>query len=166
METQKKPHAVFLPFPAAGHVNPLMQLAEILHTRGFHITFVYTNYFYRQLVKSKGTDLIPSLAPDFHFVCLPDNLPDNLPDISTKCTLTHKNCTETFTSLLRQLMKQSPAPTCVISDAVMTFAMHATRELGLPEVQFCTASACGFMGYHLFEELVQRGIVPLKGTIL
>lgn len=164
MDAQMKPHAVLLPFPAAGHVNPLMQLAEILHTKGFHITFVYTDNFYRQLVKSKSTDSIPSLAPDFQFVRLPDNLPDTLPDIGTKCTLTHKNCTETFTTLLKQLMEKSPAPTCVISDAVMTCAMHAAREVGLPEVQFWTASACGFMGNHSFEELIQRGIVPLKGN--
>ncbi|KAJ4798019.1 UDP-Glycosyltransferase superfamily protein [Rhynchospora pubera] len=162
METQKKPHAVFLPFPAAGHANPLMQLAEILHSRGFHITFVYTEHFYRQLVKSGGSNSIPDLAPDFQFVCLPDNLPATLPDIGTKCTLTQKNCTEPFKNLLRQLMEKTPPPSCVISDAVMTFAMHAAKEFGLPEVQFWTASACGFLGNHVFEELIQRGILPLK----
>jgi hypothetical protein len=166
MEIQKKPHAVFLPFPAAGHSNPLMQLAEILHARGFHITFVHTDFFYRRLGKYDSTDSLPSLAPNFEFVRLPDNLPEFVPDIGTLCTLTHKNCTEAFTTLLRKLMEKSPSPTCVISDGVMTFAMNAARELGLPEMQFWTASACGFMGQHLFEELIQKGIVPLKGKNL
>ena len=38
----QKPHAVCVPYPAQGHINPVLKLAKILHSRGFHITFVYT----------------------------------------------------------------------------------------------------------------------------
>ncbi|KAL4645296.1 hypothetical protein ACB092_02G225800 [Castanea dentata] len=45
----------------------------------------------------------------------------------------------------------------------MSFAIKAGEELGIPEVQFWTASACGFMGYVYSIELVKRGILPFKG---
>uniref|UniRef100_A0A6V7QVC3 Uncharacterized protein n=1 Tax=Ananas comosus var. bracteatus TaxID=296719 RepID=A0A6V7QVC3_ANACO len=33
-EAAAKPHAVFLPFPAQGHVTPMLRLAKLLHARG------------------------------------------------------------------------------------------------------------------------------------
>ncbi|KAJ3683533.1 hypothetical protein LUZ60_013760 [Juncus effusus] len=162
MEPQK-PHAVFLPFPAPGHINPLMQLAKLLHFRGFNITFVYTEWYHRRLVQAKGLNYLQD-KPGFQFKCLPDNISEDVKvqDIGSLCTLTQNGCTESFKVMLKQLMNESPPASCVVSDGVMTLAMHAANEVGLPEAQFFTASACGFMGYHLFSELVQRGIVPLK----
>ncbi|KAK8489200.1 hypothetical protein V6N12_005414 [Hibiscus sabdariffa] len=44
----------------------------------------------------------------------------------------------------------------------MSFAIKAAEILGIPEVQFWTASACSFMGYLQFTELVERGIFPFQ----
>ncbi|MFS7941019.1 putative trans-zeatin O-beta-D-glucosyltransferase [Helianthus anomalus] len=34
--TQKnQPHVVCIPFPAQGHINPMLKLAKILHSKGF-----------------------------------------------------------------------------------------------------------------------------------
>ncbi|KAJ4968350.1 hypothetical protein NE237_015051 [Protea cynaroides] len=55
-----------------------------------------------------------------------------------------------------------PQVSCIVSDGVMSFAIQAAMELGIPEVQFWTASACSFMGYFHYEELIQRGIIPFK----
>jgi hypothetical protein len=46
----------------------------------------------------------------------------------------------------------------------MMFASLAARDVGVPDVTFFTASACGLMGYMQFQELVDRGLVPLKGS--
>uniref|UniRef100_M8BPL4 Glycosyltransferase n=1 Tax=Aegilops tauschii TaxID=37682 RepID=M8BPL4_AEGTA len=32
----EKPHAVMIPYPAQGHVTPMMKMAKLLHARGFH----------------------------------------------------------------------------------------------------------------------------------
>ncbi|GJN07716.1 hypothetical protein PR202_ga25570 [Eleusine coracana subsp. coracana] len=44
----------------------------------------------------------------------------------------------------------------------MTFAPAAAREAGIPEAQFFTASACGLMGYSQYDQLIKRGLVPLR----
>ncbi|KAL4196255.1 hypothetical protein AMTRI_Chr04g245200 [Amborella trichopoda] len=36
------PHALCIPYPAQGHINPMMHRAKLLHARGFYITFVNT----------------------------------------------------------------------------------------------------------------------------
>lgn len=51
-----KLHVVRIPFPAQGHINPFMQLAKLLHSRGFHITFLNTEFNQQRLLRSNGSD--------------------------------------------------------------------------------------------------------------
>ncbi|TVU28584.1 hypothetical protein EJB05_20106, partial [Eragrostis curvula] len=44
----------------------------------------------------------------------------------------------------------------------MTFAQRVANEMGILALVFWTTSACGFMGYLHFKELMDRGYVPLK----
>ncbi|ONK75581.1 uncharacterized protein A4U43_C03F18410 [Asparagus officinalis] len=44
----------------------------------------------------------------------------------------------------------------------MSFTLDAAEEFGLPEVLFWTTSACGFMAYLHYRDLIARGLVPLK----
>ncbi|GLT63347.1 hypothetical protein SLA2020_359200 [Shorea laevis] len=50
------PHVVCVPFPTQGHINPMLKLAKLLHHKGFHVTFVNTDYNHRRLLRSRGPD--------------------------------------------------------------------------------------------------------------
>ncbi|GMH24704.1 hypothetical protein Nepgr_026547 [Nepenthes gracilis] len=163
----RRPHAVCVPFPSQGHVSPFMQLAKLLHSRGFHITFVNTEFNYNRLIKNKGPDAVKGL-PGFRFETIPDGLPPFDRDATQHppllCDSTLKNCFGPFKDLLMKLnsSRDVPSVTCVISDGVMTFGMKAAQELGIPNVQLWTASACSFIGYLHFRELLKRGVLPFK----
>ncbi|CAI0474570.1 unnamed protein product [Linum tenue] len=58
-----------------------------------------------------------------------------------------------------------PPVSCIVSDGVMTFGIRAAEILGVQHATFWTASACGFLGYLQFDELIRRGISPLKEAI-
>ncbi|KAL5076275.1 hypothetical protein RYX36_015259 [Vicia faba] len=166
MDTPKKPHAVFVPFPAQGHVNPFMQLAKLFRCNGFHITFVNTEFNHKRLIKSLGEEFVKGL-PDFQFETIPDGLPesdkDATQDVPTLCDSTRKNCYGPFKELVIKLNTSSPYPvSCIIADGIMGFAGSVAKDLGIPESQFWTASACGFVGYLQYDELVDRGILPFK----
>ncbi|XP_021640002.2 linamarin synthase 2-like [Hevea brasiliensis] len=162
-----KPHAVLVPYPAQGHVSPLMQLGKLLHSRGFHITFVNTEHNHRRLIRSRGQEFINGL-PDFKFKAIPDGLPptdrDATQHVPSLCDSTRKNCLAPFKELIAKLKASTDVPpiTCIISDGVMAFAIDAARHFGIPEFQFWTASAGSFMAYLHHVELVRRGIVPFK----
>ncbi|XP_016740785.1 UDP-glycosyltransferase 85A8-like isoform X1 [Gossypium hirsutum] len=166
LETNK-PHIVIVPFPAQGHVNPMMLLAKLLHSRGFFITFVNTEFNHRRLVRSKGPDFVKGL-PDFQFETIPEGLTSSdrnaTQDLPVLCDSIRKHCLAPFVDLLAKLNSspQVPTVTCIISDGLMSFAIKAAEQLGIPEVQFWTASACSFMGYLHFSELVKRGIIPFQ----
>ncbi|KAH0761401.1 hypothetical protein KY290_017474 [Solanum tuberosum] len=163
----KKPHAVCVPFPAQGHVIPFMKLAKILHSRGFYVTFVNTEYNHRRLIQSQGPDFEKSFQ-DFKFETIPEGLPpsdrDATQDPVLLCDSIRKNCLTPFQDLLSKLISSPVIPpiSCIISDGMMSFAIKAAQEFGILDVQFWTASACGYMGYLQFDELRRRGIIPFK----
>ncbi|KAL6964267.1 7-deoxyloganetin glucosyltransferase [Sarracenia purpurea var. burkii] len=154
---------------AQGHINPMLKLAKILHSRGFHITFVNTHYNHRRLLSSRGPNSLDGL-PDFCFETIPDGLPpsaatDATQDIPSLCHSTSKNCLLPFSDLLSKLNGTSsdvPPVTCIISDGAMSFTLDAAAEFGVPEVLFWTPSACGLLGYTQYKYLVERGLVPLR----
>ncbi|KAK7823528.1 7-deoxyloganetin glucosyltransferase [Quercus suber] len=130
----EKPHAICVPYPAQGHINPMLKLAKILHYKGFHITFVNTEYNHKRLLKSRGPDSLNSL-PSFQFETITDGLPESDMD-----------ATQHIPSLF----------TCIVSDGVMSFTLDAAAELGIPDVLFWTTSACGFMGYAQYRHLIEK----------
>ncbi|XP_004502000.1 linamarin synthase 2 [Cicer arietinum] len=163
---KQKPHAVCVPFPSQGHVNPFMQLTKLLRCMGFHITFVNTEFNHKRLVKSLGQDFVKDI-PDFEFETIPDGLPpfdkDATQDIPTLCEATRNNFYAPFKELVNKLNSSSPYPvTCIIADGNFDFAGRVAKDLGIPELQFWTASTCGFLGYLQFDELVKRAILPFK----
>ncbi|GKU97974.1 hypothetical protein SLEP1_g11038 [Rubroshorea leprosula] len=163
-----KPHAVCIPFPAQGHLNPMMKLAKLLHFKGFHITFVNTEFNHGRLLKySRGAAALDSF-PDFQFETIPDGLPppqiEGQQDVPALCESTSKNCLVPFRNLLDRLNSTEGCPpiSCIVSDGIMSFTLDAAKELGIPEVLFMTWSACGSLGYMLYKPLIDRGLTPLK----
>ncbi|KAL6531690.1 hypothetical protein OROMI_028053 [Orobanche minor] len=161
-----KPHAVCIPYPAQGHVNPMLKLAKLLHHKGFHITFVNSEYNHRRLLKSRGPSALDGL-PDFCFAAIPDGLPssdaDATQDIPSLCASTTTTCLEPFCKLLAELDGSGGPPvTCIVSDGVMSFTLAAAERFRLPEVLFWTTSACGLLGYTQYRHLVEKGYTPLQ----
>ncbi|KAL6635154.1 hypothetical protein ACP70R_027825 [Stipagrostis hirtigluma subsp. patula] len=165
----EKPHAVCLPYPAQGHITPMLNVAKLLHARGFDITFVNTEYNHARLVRTRGAAAVAGVE-GFRFATIPDGLPpsgddDVTQDIPSLCRSTTETCLGPFRRLLADLNDPAtgrPPVTCVVSDVVMGFSMDAAKELGLPYVQLWTASTISFLGYHHYRLLISRGLAPLK----
>ncbi|KAL8162255.1 hypothetical protein V2J09_013744 [Rumex salicifolius] len=161
----EKPHAVCFPFPAQGHINPMMNLAKLLHSHGgFHVTFVLTHYNHARILRSRGPHALDGL-PSFRFVSIPDGLPpsdaaDSTQSIPDLCHSLDRNCLGPFTDLLTGL--NGPRVTCIVSDGGATFTLKAAEALGIKEVLFWTASACGCLGYQQYARLVAQRYTPLK----
>ncbi|CAN6227636.1 unnamed protein product [Urochloa humidicola] len=164
---RRPPHAVMIPYPAQGHVTPVLQLAKLLHARGFHITFVNNEFNHRRHLRARGPHALDA-TPGFRFAAIDDGLPssdaDATQDVPSLCYSTMTTCLPRFKDLLASLDADddgSPPVTCVVADSVMTFALTAARELGLRAATLWTASACGFVTYFHYRHLVDRGLVPL-----
>ncbi|KAK9056586.1 hypothetical protein SSX86_023948 [Deinandra increscens subsp. villosa] len=163
----KKPHAICIPFPAQGHINPMMKLAKLLHFRGFHISFVNNHYNHKRLQRSRGPSALDGL-PDFRFYSISDGLPPSDAEVTQSmpalCQSLPKHSLEPFCELIATLngSEEVPPVSCVISDGCMSFTLEAAERFGLPEVLFWTPSACGVLAYTHYRDLVQKEYIPLK----
>jgi hypothetical protein len=170
MGTTCRSHAVFLPYPAQGHINPMLKLAKLLHhSKGFHITFINTEFNHNRLLRSCGPKSVTGLS-DFRFETIPDGLPqsdkDATQDIPALCEATRRTCPAKLKEVILRIEKEEGVPpvTCVVADGAMGFAVYPAKELGLPVFLFFTHSACGLLAYLNFAQLVKRGYTPFRGT--
>ncbi|XP_028778790.1 7-deoxyloganetin glucosyltransferase [Neltuma alba] len=162
---RSKLHAVITPFPAQGHLNSFLKLAKVLHSKGFHITFLNTEYNHRRLLNSRGCKVLSSL-PDFCFETIPDGLPPTDSNVTqhlpSLCESIKKNCLLHFTKLLVKLHDLGPLVTCLISDIGMTFTVRAAQEFGIPIAIYSPISAASFLGLWHGGTLLNKGVIPLK----
>jgi hypothetical protein len=151
----------------------MLKLAKLLHHKGFHITFVNTEFNHKRLLKSRGPDSLKGL-PDFRFESIPDGLPPSdenaTQDLPGLCEAASKNLLAPFHDLLDKLNDTAspdvPPVTCIVSDGFMPVAITAAEMLGIPIELFITISACSFMGFKQFQALKEKGLTVKISTIL
>ncbi|GAU37814.1 hypothetical protein TSUD_276310 [Trifolium subterraneum] len=169
---ETKPHAVLVPFPAQGHINALFKLAKLLHLRGFHITFVNTEYNHKRLLKSRGFNSLDGFN-GFNFETIPDGLTplegnvDVTQDLPSLCQSIRKNFLRPFGELHAKLQESAiagvtPPVTCIFSDCFMPFTIHVAGEHSLPTIIFNPCNACNFLTSLHIRTLLEKGLIPLK----
>ncbi|KAJ4916403.1 UDP-glycosyltransferase 85A5 [Raphanus sativus] len=163
----QKPHVVCVPFPAQGHIDPMLKLAKLLHNKGFHVTFVNNVYNHNRLLRSRGPNALDRI-PTFRYESIPDGLletdGDRMQDVPSICEATMKNFLAPFKELLERINTRDDVPpvSCIVSDGIMSFTLDAAEELGVTCVNLWTASACGFLAYMYFHSFIEKGLCPLK----
>ncbi|KAI3672465.1 hypothetical protein L6452_38553 [Arctium lappa] len=163
---EKKPHVVCIPIPAQGHINPMLKLAKILHSKGFIVTFVNTEFNHQRLLKARGSAALDGL-PSFRFETIPDGMPppenpDATQNVYSICKSTQETCLEPFKRLITKLSDSFSPVTCIVSDLLMGFTLDAAKELGIPEFMFWTGGAGSLICYDQYPNLVEKGLMPLK----
>ncbi|KAK9069922.1 hypothetical protein SSX86_010320 [Deinandra increscens subsp. villosa] len=164
----KKPHVVFIPFPAQSHIKCMLKLARLIHHKGLRVTFINTHSNQNRLAKSGATSWLDDNDSGFQFKTVPDGLPlaadvedepkQTIEEISRYLAV---NFLDSFLEVVDGL--DTPV-TCIVSDGFMTFAKtrFAAEKLGVPIMLHWTVAACGFIGFYQAKVLMEKGIVPLK----
>ncbi|OAY39570.1 7-deoxyloganetin glucosyltransferase isoform X1 [Manihot esculenta] len=176
LKADHKPHAVCIPFPAQGHINPMLQIAKILHFKGFHITFVNTEFIHKRLKLNSIANSSINGFSNFRFETIPDGIqPASDEDGGAEAphqdmpSLFHSilnNFSTPFCDLIHKLNDSScsgvPPVTCIVADGGLTFTLDVARRFGIPIGIFWAASACATLAYTQYHQLIERGLAPLK----
>ncbi|XP_062092562.1 UDP-glycosyltransferase 76F1-like [Humulus lupulus] len=161
MEQKQGRRLVLFPLPLQGHINPMLELANILHSRGFYITVIHTNF----------NSPNPSNYPNFTFHSFPDGLsqteastndiPSLLLHLNTKCVQPFKECLATLISVA----SEEPY-TCLISDGLFHFTQAVADSFKLPRVVLRTAGASSFAVFTAFPLLLEKDYFPIQDSRL
>ncbi|KAF8713009.1 hypothetical protein HU200_028799 [Digitaria exilis] len=168
MATTPQPHAVVIPYPGSGNINPALQLSKLLRRHGVFITFVVTEHNLRRAeaaaaAAARGTE-------GFRIETIPDGMLDadrdaQDYDLGLSMATTHR-CAAPLRELVARLRGGGgdgvPPVTCVLPTSLMSFALEVARELGVPSMVLWGSSAAALMGHMRLRELKERGYLPLK----
>uniref|UniRef100_A0A8R7QAC5 Uncharacterized protein n=2 Tax=Triticum urartu TaxID=4572 RepID=A0A8R7QAC5_TRIUA len=161
-----RPHAVVVPHPSSGNINPALQLAKLLHHHGVYITFVNTEHNHRVMEATEGAAAVRG-REGFRFEAIPDGLVEadrDAEDYDLRLSAaTSQRWAEPVKELLLRLNGTPGVPpvTCVLPTSLMSFALDVARELGVPSMVLWACSAASLMAHMRLRELKERG-VPLK----
>ena len=157
-----------LPSPGQSHISPMLQLAKLLHSNGFYITFINTESIRQCILKSEGPDALHGFD-DFRFETIPNaSGPCTNQKVTKSIWTTYDHCAAHLRDMLMRVNNSSgiPSVTCVVYNWLMSFALGVAVELSIPALVFSTMSACGLMADLYLGELIQKGYTPLKGTYM
>ncbi|MCO5604080.1 hypothetical protein L7F22_058237 [Adiantum nelumboides] len=164
----KQHHAVVVPWPGQGNINPLLHLSRTLASLyGFSITFVTLDYIHT-LLKSLHNEAPhelqaskPSAAAklDIKFVGIPSGIPADAGCTATSDVLAL--CARVLHSapaFERLVAELRPPPTCIISDIFVEHTQDAANKLCIPRVAFWAQSAASFAAH----VVAARGLFPTE----
>ncbi|CAA0826209.1 UDP-glycosyltransferase 85A1 [Striga hermonthica] len=165
-------HVLIFPIPLQGHVNSMLNLAEILCISGLHITLLLFDHIHTRLLRHAHLRSRFSAYPGFRVATISDGLPPDYPRAGDRILDTIRSFREVGGSVFRHLMESTDAlsqggdrrrVSCLILDGALTFVNPVADELGIPHIVFRTVSACSFWSYFNVEAIIEAGELPLRG---
>ncbi|CDO98534.1 unnamed protein product [Coffea canephora] len=147
----QSPHVLLFPYPTAGHVIPLLDLANLLLTKGLTITILVTPPNLPLLDPLLSTH--PSTSIQRLVLSLPELVNSSGVNFATRLRATaqlHDTVLEWFQS------QQSP-PVAIISDFFLGWTHHLAAQLGVPRVVFWPSGAHhALILHHLWHNLSEK----------
>lgn len=149
----EKCRVVMLVYPLQGHINPMLQLANILYSKGISIIIAYPSDF---------NPLNPSNHPEFTYLPLKaadvcgleiTNVVDGVGGIIGFTAVLNKIYKEPFEKSVQELMENDNENEgkrgkirCIIYDVFMYFAQSVADQFKIPGISLRTSCAATILG--------------------
>ena len=158
-------HILAIPYPAQGHVMPMMELAQKIAKQGLKVTFVNTDFVHNQVTNalSKNDDF----GDGIHLVTIPDGLEswEDRKDLAKLTTAMHRVMPGKLKELIMNIngAEDDDKITCVIADVTVGWALEIADKLNIMPVAFWPAAAAQLAVLFSLPKLIENGIVQNDG---
>ncbi|KAK1647663.1 hypothetical protein QYE76_065468 [Lolium multiflorum] len=160
-----KGHIMVLPFPAQGHVVPLMELSHRLVNHGFEVTFVNTEVNHALVLAA-----LPTSGPDglhgIHLASIPDGLADDQDrkDLSKLIDAFSTHMSAHLEKLVGEMEAAGrPRVKWLVGDLNMGWSFEVAVKLGIRVCSFWPVSAACLAIMLNIPDLIQDGVLNHKG---
>ncbi|XP_074308191.1 UDP-glycosyltransferase 76B1-like [Silene latifolia] len=156
---------VLFPLPLQGHQTPMLQLANILYSKGFSISIIHTQY------NAPNSEI----NPHFTFHPIPNSLSQcetySKEDVIRLIIKLNALLVAPFRDLLAGIVSDENAANkepvaCLITDAMWYFTQDVADNLNLPRIVLRTSNAACFYAFFYCPVFKYKGYLSAKGSEL
>lgn len=146
----EKPKVILVPYPAQGHVTPMLMLATAFHRHGFLPILLTPNYIHRQISSPTHQPIL--------FISIPA---DGLDDDTQRDFFAVETVLETAmpAHLKRLLGDLGGGVAGMVVDLLASSAIGVGRELGVPVAGFWPAMFATYRLISAIPNMVQNGFI-------
>ncbi|KAG2707415.1 hypothetical protein I3760_05G147500 [Carya illinoinensis] len=134
MEKEYAGHIVVIPYPSQGHINPLLQFAKRLASKGVRATLATTRYTTKSICAPNIG--VEPISDGFDVGGFAQALNEDLYLKSFKA-----NGSRTLSELIHKYQESSSPVTCVVYDSFLPWALDVATQHGIYGASFFTNSA-------------------------
>ncbi|KAG4911710.1 hypothetical protein JHK82_052311 [Glycine max] len=162
------PTVLVLPYPAQGHINPMMRLSQKLVENGCKVIVVNTDYDHKRVVSSMGEQQHSLDESLLKFVSIPDGLgPDDDRNDMGKVGEAMMNI---WPPMLEKLiedihLKGDNRISLIIAELCMGWALDVGTKFGIKGTLLWPASAALFALVYNLPKLIDDGIIDSDGGL-
>ncbi|TQD86097.1 hypothetical protein C1H46_028371 [Malus baccata] len=147
---ERRVHVVVLPYPSQGHINPLLQFAKRLASKGVKATLATTTYTLNSIrVQNVGVEPISDGFDEAGFAQAADE--------DTFLRSFKTNGSRTLSQLLQKYESSDFPVNCIVYDSFLPWALDVAKKHGVYGASFFTNSAtvCVIFSH------IHRGLISL-----
>ncbi|KAL8099935.1 hypothetical protein AgCh_032264 [Apium graveolens] len=152
MEKNKKsPHALVLPYPAQGHINPMLQFCKRLVSKGIKVSLANTIYISKSMLADPLSFISFETYSDGFDEGGYAQAGNSIIYLSTLRTVG----SQTLENLLKKLDESGNPVNVLIYDGFLPWALDVANNFGLVKAVFFTQScAINNIYYHVYKGLI------------
>ncbi|KAL2335446.1 hypothetical protein Fmac_016659 [Flemingia macrophylla] len=163
------PTVLVLPYPAQGHVNPMVILSEKLVEHGCKVVFVNTEISHKRVMSSMMEQQHSLDESKIKLVSIPDGLgpDDDRHDFGKACDAILATMPTSLEKLIEDIhLKGEDKISLIVADFFMAWAMDVAAKLGIKGAIFCPCSAAVFAAVYRIPNLLHDGILNSDGSMV
>ncbi|XP_052196131.1 UDP-glycosyltransferase 83A1-like isoform X1 [Diospyros lotus] len=160
----QSPHVLAIPYPAQGHVIPLLELMQCLARHGVKITFVNTEFNQERVANALSRK--DDIGDHIHLISIPDGLEagDDRNDVLKLMETISQFMPGKLVELIEKINESGDKITCIIADQVVGWALEIAEKMHIRRAAFWPAAAT-LLGLSIsIPKLLDDGIIDDNGT--
>ncbi|CAL1393070.1 unnamed protein product [Linum trigynum] len=163
-----KPHCLIIPYPAQGHINPMLQFSKRLIPRGVRVTLVNTRFIAKTVANSSSSAAASSTT--IHLATISDGFDEGgfaaAGSTDAYISTFERIGSQTLSQLITNLSETEYPATCVIYDPFIPWCLDVAKRFGLTGAAFFTQScAVGSIYYHCHKGWLKPPVLEAQTLI-
>ncbi|XP_044468881.1 UDP-glycosyltransferase 83A1-like [Mangifera indica] len=162
------PHILVIPFPAQGHVIPLLELSHRLVKHGLRVTFVSTDHVHKRIINALQEKNHVGDDQEISLVSISDGLEpwEDRNDLGKLCESLVKVMPGKLEEIIKEINNKEEGGkiTCVIADVHVGVTLEVAEKLKIKGAAFMPMAAAALALYYHVPKMINDGIINKDGT--